>query len=149
MSKHTKRIFQFMLLLKYWISPRDIFLLIKHSVHGGIVTPLNELLCLDSITIFHVYICFFLPKVTIFFVGIFGTGVIGNLIVCVVIVKNASMHTATNYYLFSLAVSDLLFLMMGEYQAFTKLNQVVNWICNNAKQLLMIRTEIGKLFPIK
>ncbi|CRK99529.1 CLUMA_CG012848, isoform A [Clunio marinus] len=51
--------------------------------------------------------------VTIFFVGIFATGVIGNLIVCVVIVKNASMHTATNYYLFSLAVSDLLFLMMG------------------------------------
>jgi hypothetical protein len=24
------------------------------------------------------------------------------------------MHTATNYYLFSLAVSDLLFLMMGK-----------------------------------
>lgn len=54
-------------------------------------------------------------KVTIFFVGIFATGVLGNVIVCVVIVKNASMHTATNYYLFSLAVSDLLFLMMGEY----------------------------------
>ncbi|XP_070501225.1 neuropeptides capa receptor [Chironomus tepperi] len=51
--------------------------------------------------------------VTILYVGVFVTGVFGNLIVCVVIVKNASMHTATNYYLFSLAVSDLLFLMMG------------------------------------
>ncbi|KAG5679784.1 hypothetical protein PVAND_009322 [Polypedilum vanderplanki] len=52
--------------------------------------------------------------VTILYVGIFVTGFIGNLIVCVVIVKNASMHTATNYYLFSLAVSDLIFLMMGK-----------------------------------
>lgn len=56
----------------------------------------------------------FSPKVTVFFVGIFAPGIIGNVIVCVVIVKNASMHTATNYYLFSLAVSDLLFLMMGK-----------------------------------
>jgi hypothetical protein len=48
------------------------------------------------------------------YLGVFVTGVFGNMIVCVVIVKNASMHTATNYYLFSLAVSDLIFLMMGE-----------------------------------
>uniref|UniRef100_A0A336L8B3 CSON001786 protein n=1 Tax=Culicoides sonorensis TaxID=179676 RepID=A0A336L8B3_CULSO len=52
-------------------------------------------------------------SVTILFVGIFVTGVIGNLIVCVVIVRHAAMHTATNYYLFSLAVSDLIFLMLG------------------------------------
>ncbi|CAO1403369.1 unnamed protein product [Diamesa serratosioi] len=51
--------------------------------------------------------------VTIFFVGIFVTGFIGNVIVCIVIVNHATMHTATNYYLFSLAVSDLLFLLMG------------------------------------
>ncbi|CAO1392040.1 unnamed protein product [Diamesa hyperborea] len=51
--------------------------------------------------------------VTILFVGIFVTGFLGNLIVCVVIVNHATMHTATNYYLFSLAVSDLLFLLMG------------------------------------
>ncbi|XP_063709745.1 neuropeptides capa receptor-like [Culicoides brevitarsis] len=52
-------------------------------------------------------------SVTILFVGIFVTGIIGNLIVCVVIVRHATMHTATNYYLFSLAVSDLIFLMFG------------------------------------
>ncbi|XP_055676900.1 neuropeptides capa receptor [Lutzomyia longipalpis] len=51
--------------------------------------------------------------VTILFMAIFVTGVIGNVIVCVVIVRHSSMHTATNYYLFSLAVSDLIFLLVG------------------------------------
>lgn len=52
-------------------------------------------------------------SVTVLFLGIFVTGVVGNVIVCVVIVRHSTMHTATNYYLFSLAVSDLLFLLMG------------------------------------
>ncbi|XP_049286172.1 neuropeptides capa receptor isoform X1 [Anopheles funestus] len=51
--------------------------------------------------------------VTILFVGILVTGVIGNLIVCLVIIRHPSMRTATNYYLFSLAVSDLIFLLLG------------------------------------
>ncbi|KAK3920072.1 Pyrokinin-1 receptor [Frankliniella fusca] len=54
---------------------------------------------------------------TVIYVVIFVTGVIGNVAVCVVIVRNASMHTATNYYLFSLAVSDLALLLLGEYAA--------------------------------
>ncbi|XP_048481323.1 neuropeptides capa receptor [Plutella xylostella] len=44
---------------------------------------------------------------------IFVTGVVGNAAVCVVIVKHSHMHTATNYYLFSLALSDLLLLLFG------------------------------------
>ncbi|XP_059062402.1 neuropeptides capa receptor-like [Achroia grisella] len=44
---------------------------------------------------------------------IFLTGVVGNVAVCVVIVKHPGMHTATNYYLFSLALSDLLLLLFG------------------------------------
>ncbi|KAJ8921321.1 hypothetical protein NQ315_002935 [Exocentrus adspersus] len=48
---------------------------------------------------------------TIVYVIIFFTGVIGNVSTCVVIAKNKSMHTATNYYLFSLAVSDMLLLI--------------------------------------
>jgi len=36
------------------------------------------------------------------------TGVIGNVTTCVVIARNSYMHTATNYYLFSLAISDML-----------------------------------------
>lgn len=42
------------------------------------------------------------------------TGVIGNLATCAVIVKNTSMHTATNFYLFSLAVSDTMALVLGK-----------------------------------
>ncbi len=51
---------------------------------------------------------------TVVYVIMFLTGVAGNVAVCVVIIKNRSMHTATNYYLFSLAVSDLVILLLGE-----------------------------------
>lgn len=51
--------------------------------------------------------------ITIIFVIIFLTGMIGNISTCVVIAKNKYMHTATNYYLFSLAISDLLLLISG------------------------------------
>ncbi|XP_046820593.1 pyrokinin-1 receptor-like [Vespa crabro] len=51
--------------------------------------------------------------VTIIYVSIFITGTIGNISTCIVIARNKSMHTATNYYLFSLAVSDLLLLISG------------------------------------
>lgn len=46
---------------------------------------------------------------------IFFTGVAGNVAVCVVIVRHPAMHTATNYYLFSLALSDLLLLLFGKF----------------------------------
>ncbi|CAH2055737.1 unnamed protein product, partial [Iphiclides podalirius] len=51
--------------------------------------------------------------ISIVLVVIFLTGVVGNVCVCVVIVRNPGLHTATNYYLFSLAVSDLLLLLFG------------------------------------
>ncbi|XP_050441474.1 neuropeptides capa receptor-like [Adelges cooleyi] len=51
--------------------------------------------------------------ITIVYVFIFVTGVIGNIAVCVVIIQNNFMHTATNYYLFSLAISDLTLLLLG------------------------------------
>ncbi len=50
---------------------------------------------------------------TLLYVLILVTGVIGNLVTCVVIARNRYMHTATNYYLFSLAISDLLLLILG------------------------------------
>ena len=55
-----------------------------------------------------------LIPITILYVLIFISGVVGNIAVCLVIVKNKSMHTATNYYLFSLAVSDLMILVLGK-----------------------------------
>ncbi|KAG6460179.1 hypothetical protein O3G_MSEX011817 [Manduca sexta] len=51
--------------------------------------------------------------ITIIYTLIFITGVMGNIFTCIVIVRNKSMHTATNYYLFSLAMSDLLLLISG------------------------------------
>ncbi|XP_011309955.1 neuromedin-U receptor 2 [Fopius arisanus] len=51
--------------------------------------------------------------ITIIYMAIFITGLVGNVSTCVVIARNRSMHTATNYYLFSLAISDLLLLVSG------------------------------------
>lgn len=51
--------------------------------------------------------------ITIIYLIIFVTGVIGNISTCIVISRNRSMHTATNYYLFSLAISDFLLLLSG------------------------------------
>lgn len=48
---------------------------------------------------------------TLFYAIIFLTGVIGNVSTCIVIFYNKYMHTATNFYLFSLAVSDLVLLL--------------------------------------
>lgn len=52
-------------------------------------------------------------SVTICYALIFVAGVLGNVVTCVVISKNRSMHTATNYYLFNLAISDLILLLSG------------------------------------
>jgi neuromedin U receptor 1 len=35
-----------------------------------------------------------------------------------VIVKHKSLHTATNYYLFSLAIADLVILVIGTANSF-------------------------------
>lgn len=54
----------------------------------------------------------FLP-VCVAYLAIFLVGVLGNSLTCVVILRYKVMHTPTNYYLLSLAVSDLLVLLMG------------------------------------
>ncbi|XP_010900287.1 neuromedin-U receptor 1 [Esox lucius] len=54
----------------------------------------------------------FLP-VCVTFLVIFVVGVFGNALTCIVIVRFKVMRTPTNYYLFSLAVSDLLVLLLG------------------------------------
>ncbi|GBM68398.1 Pyrokinin-1 receptor [Araneus ventricosus] len=52
-------------------------------------------------------------SMTIVYSVLFFTGVVGNICTCIVIYRNRYMHTATNYYLFSLAISDLLLLVMS------------------------------------
>ncbi|XP_043668921.1 neuropeptides capa receptor-like [Vespula pensylvanica] len=51
--------------------------------------------------------------ITFAYVIIFVTGVFGNIMTCIVIKKKPTMQTATNYYLFNLAISDLLLLVLG------------------------------------
>jgi hypothetical protein len=52
------------------------------------------------------------------YIVIFLSGFIGNLSTCTFIITNTCMHTITNYYLFSLAVSDLLSLTLGRFYDF-------------------------------
>lgn len=54
----------------------------------------------------------FLP-VCITYLIIFSVGAVGNTLTCTVITRHPVMHTPTNFYLFSLAVSDLLVLILG------------------------------------
>ena len=54
-----------------------------------------------------------LIPITVIYAVILLTGLVGNVSTCVVIARNKHMHTATNYYLFSLAVSDPLLLVSG------------------------------------
>ncbi|GBP33353.1 Neuropeptides capa receptor [Eumeta japonica] len=51
--------------------------------------------------------------ISVVLVVLFASGVAGNTAVCVVIARHPAMRTATNYYLFSLAISDLLLLLFG------------------------------------
>lgn len=62
-----------------------------------------------------------LLPVTVCYVLIFVAGLLGNVITCTVISRNKTMHTATNYYLFNLAISDLMLLMCGELWGYSKL----------------------------
>lgn len=47
------------------------------------------------------------------YVSIFLAGVLGNSLTCAVILRYRVMQTPTNYYLLSLAASDLLVLLLG------------------------------------
>uniref|UniRef100_A0A8D9E4J6 Neuropeptides capa receptor n=1 Tax=Cacopsylla melanoneura TaxID=428564 RepID=A0A8D9E4J6_9HEMI len=58
-------------------------------------------------------ISFYTVFITIVHIFILIGGIIGNICTCIIISKNKHMQTATNYYLFSLAVSDLLLLVIG------------------------------------
>jgi neuromedin U receptor 1 len=54
-----------------------------------------------------------LVPITIIYCVIFVTGVVGNVCTAIVIKRNKYMHTATNYYLCNLVLSDMLVLVLG------------------------------------
>lgn len=51
--------------------------------------------------------------ITVIYVIILLIGLLGNVVTCIVIIRSRYLHTTTNYYLFSLAISDLLLLLSG------------------------------------
>jgi len=55
----------------------------------------------------------YLIPLTIINCLMFITGISGNVLVCYIIAKNTSMHTSTNFFLFSLAISDITILFVG------------------------------------
>lgn len=58
---------------------------------------------------------------------VFVASLVGNILTCIVIYYDKTMHTATNYYLFNLAISDILATLP---------------ILFNVYQLLIIQSEI-------
>lgn len=50
------------------------------------------------------------------YIAILICGLIGNISTCFVIIYRKEMHTTINYYLFSLAISDLIFLFTGNFK---------------------------------
>lgn len=50
---------------------------------------------------------------TVVYSIIFIVGILGNVSTCLVIIKRHYMHSATNFYLCNLAVSDLIILLVG------------------------------------
>ncbi|XP_063991330.1 neuropeptides capa receptor-like [Diachasmimorpha longicaudata] len=64
---------------------------------------------------------------TLAYVTIFVSGVVGNFATCVVIIKHPTMHSATNYYLFSLAISDLILLSLGLPNELSSIWQQYPW----------------------
>jgi len=70
-----------------------------------------ELYKVVPITVIYAVI-FVTSSCDVIYAVIFVTGVVGNVCTAVVIVRHKYMHTATNYYLCNLVLSDLLVLAM-------------------------------------
>lgn len=78
----------------------------SNSTDSTSTTRNNENIYRDPLSI--------IVPITVIYAIIFIAGILGNVITCVVIATNKTMHTATNYYLFNLAVSDTFILLFGE-----------------------------------
>ncbi|THD25714.1 Neuropeptides capa receptor [Fasciola hepatica] len=91
-----------------------------------------------------------LPKqvfIGILYSVILCTGVFGNIATCTVIARKRYMHTRTNCYLFSLAVSDLLLLVCGlPLELVDAVHQVYPWRFGTA--LCKLRVFLTELSPI-
>ena len=70
-------------------------------------------------------------------------GIFGNFSVCFVIFRIPSMRSATNYYLFSLAVADLLILLLGKlYKVYPILHYDSSIVCSKFSDRCRILKKI-------
>ena len=76
-----------------------------------------------------------LAILTIVYCVVFTTGVVGNVCTGVVVWRRAYMHTPTNLYLCSLAISDLLTLLLGEQRLSAPKTDAGNFILKEVKFL--------------
>lgn len=74
---------------------------------------------------------------------IFLSGIFGNVCTCLVIAKNKYMHTATNYYLFNLAIADLLLLIVGLPPETYSIWSAYPWIFGEA--FCIVRTLLAEM----
>lgn len=101
--------------------------------------------------------------VTIAYSFILIAGLIGNVTVCIIIIRNREMHTSTNYYLFNLAVADLLYLLLGlpfeihmfwnQYpwpfdEIFCKLRPLFSDACSYASVLTIVAFSVERYIAI-
>lgn len=82
-----------------------------------------------------------LATLSVCYALIFVAGVLGNLITCIVISRNNFMHTATNFYLFNLAISDLILLCSGRCKGESKIEE-------SHKLLSLRRHATGSVQPL-
>ena len=59
--------------------------------------------------------------VTVFYSLVLLSGLAGNLLVCLVVVRAKQLHSAMNYYLISLALADITIILLGNLAQQTKL----------------------------
>ena len=81
--------------------------------------------------------------ITIIYGCLFLSGIFGNVCTCLVIAKNKYMHTATNYYLFNLAIADLLLLVIGLPPETVSIWSAYPWVFGEA--FCVLRTMLAEM----
>ena len=81
---------------------------------------------------------------TIVYAIISIAGTVGNIITCAVIFSNKSMHTQTNYYLFSMAISDLLVIVTNIHMEIVLLwEQTTGFYTNELCKIRSLSAEMS------
>lgn len=100
---------------------------------------------------------------TLIYLLILFAGIVGNASVCIIIGQNQLMHTNTNFYLFNLAVADLLYMLFGlpfeihmfwfQYpwpfgEAFCKFRSFATEACSYASVLTIVAFTVERYIAI-